>query len=1136
MIATGRNFMKSFHINLSLCLLAVAVLVHPAAAVDGTWITLNGTTPWSATSNWSGGTVADGVDSTAFFTADINGALDTTLADMGRTIGNITFTDATTDSHNMTISGANALTLDRTSGTPVINVTQSARTLTISSILAGTDGLQKNGGGALVLSNAANSYSGNTIINGGVLNMGENTAALGSTSGITFSGTSTLTVPTSAASVSFASMAIDPGVTATFNAQSGGAATAYSITSLTGNGTFSATNSSGGAGKVVTFGSLASFNGVLQYNAGGGTSMAFNVPSLADVAANIRVIGGTTSTPFVFNYTGTSAIALNNRVFELGGGAGSNLSVNNTAASASSTFTVNTALSVTAAGAKALQLGGTHTGANAFNGLIADGASAVIGVSKGGGGHWALGNTNNSYTGQTIISDGTLTIASIGDIGGGNSSIGAPTTAPNGVIRLGAGNPSGILRYTGGPQSSNRTVQVNFSNNGNTGGGSIINDGTGALTFTATTFNNSYTLGSSVTRTLTLGGTNGGTIEGAIVDNSLTGLVGIAKTGTGTWTLAGTNTNTGATSLIGGGTLELAYGTNNSNKIAGVLTLGGGTIRLAGATGSHVEEVTSTSLNAGGASINRNGANTARLRLNAITRAAGSTMSLADGTVADTDTTNTNNILGGWATVGNDWAVNSTNGADGAITALGSYTGALPSSGVGADTANYTLSGNQTQTSTVAANTVRIAGTGSGDTLALAGNALTVTSTSATAVGGILYVGGGDNIFNITNTSGAGLNASGTNDLIIHTVTGTLNVSATINGGGGNRTLIKAGAGTLVVSSANSYQGIVRVNEGVLRIANNTATGLTNGNVVVQSGAALELSNSVAVAAEVLTITGTGVSNAGALRNVASNTSSYAGAITVGNGGARINSDAGGSLTLTGGVVTSAFNNVTFGGAGNTTVSIAAISGIGGLVKDGSGVLNLNFGSTYVGATTVSAGTLIVNNSSGSATGTGLVTLASGARLGGNGTIGGSLSAFGSLAPGNSPGELNVGGNVTWNGAASGGTATDWVFELQSGNNDLLDVTGDFLKNTGSGSVFRFDFAGSTDEGTFVLVDWVGTTDFGGADFSYTNLGVGKSGSFAVVGSQLEFVVVPEPGTIVLLGSFLAILGLRQVRRRQASV
>jgi autotransporter-associated beta strand protein len=137
---------------------------------DGTWIT-DGNGNWSDPANWQDGKVAEGLDKTAFFTANITAARTVTL-DSARTIGNITFTDSTTSSHDLTISGANILTLDVTTGMPEINVTQTGnRQLSINSVISGSDGLKKVGPGILNLG-GANTYTGTTTVADGLLNFG----------------------------------------------------------------------------------------------------------------------------------------------------------------------------------------------------------------------------------------------------------------------------------------------------------------------------------------------------------------------------------------------------------------------------------------------------------------------------------------------------------------------------------------------------------------------------------------------------------------------------------------------------------------------------------------------------------------------------------------------------------------------------------------------------------------------------------------------------------------------------------------------------------------------------------------------------------------------------------------------------
>ncbi|WP_438483346.1 beta strand repeat-containing protein [Oleiharenicola lentus] len=201
------------------------------------------------------------------------------------------------------------------------------------------------------------------------------------------------------------------------------------------------------------------------------------------------------------------------------------------------------------------------------------------------------------------------------------------------------------------------------------------------------------------------------------------------------------------------------------------------------------------------------------------------------------------------------------------------------------------------------------------------------------------------------------------------------------------------------------------------------------------------------------------------------------------------------------------------------------------LTKTGAGTLQLTAANDYTGGTTVSAGMLRVNNSSGSATGSGSLVLASNAILAGSGIIGGSVELSGLVVPGNSIGELTVNGDATWNG--SSGNA--WQFELGlAGASDQLIIGGNFLQGTGSD--FTFDFLGTGAAATFILVDWDSSTTFTSASqFNYTNLASGFTGVFSFNGSQLEFTAsataIPEPSTVAAIAG-AAVLGLALVRRR----
>ena len=117
----------------------------------------------------------------------------------------------------------------------------------------------------------------------------------------------------------------------------------------------------------------------------------------------------------------------------------------------------------------------------------------------------------------------------------------------------------------------------------------------------------------------------------------------------------------------------------------------------------------------------------------------------------------------------------------------------------------------------------------------------------------------------------------------------------------------------------------------------------------------------------------------------------------------------------------------------------------GNLIKSGLGTLALTAtaGNSYVGTTTVNAGTLLVNNTTGSGTGAGNVSVSTGT-LGGSGSISGTVtignstgSADAILAPGNSIDSIDT-GNLTFNSDGS------YAVELNgtSVTSDVTNVTG----------------------------------------------------------------------------------------------
>jgi fibronectin-binding autotransporter adhesin len=120
----------------------------------------------------------------------------------------------------------------------------------------------------------------------------------------------------------------------------------------------------------------------------------------------------------------------------------------------------------------------------------------------------------------------------------------------------------------------------------------------------------------------------------------------------------------------------------------------------------------------------------------------------------------------------------------------------------------------------------------------------------------------------------------------------------------------------------------------------------------------------------------------------------------------------------------------------NTLTLGATISGPGDFIQAGPGTLNITNANNFTGAFMVNGGKLNVNNPTGSATGTGTLTVGEFGTLGGTGTV---QDAWidGTLMPGNSAGTLTV-SNLTLTSSAN------LLYELGATNdvNDLVVVTG----------------------------------------------------------------------------------------------
>jgi autotransporter-associated beta strand protein len=238
-----------------------------------------------------------------------------------------------------------------------------------------------------------------------------------------------------------------------------------------------------------------------------------------------------------------------------------------------------------------------------ISGVISGSAAAGLIKSSTGTGTLTL-SALNTYVGTTQLSNGTISINTIKNVGGGNSSLGAPTTAANGTI--GFTGSTGNITYTGTGDTTDRIIDLLFVHATTVGTPSLTQSGTGLLKFTGNI--NSTAAGSKV---LTLAGSTTGTgeIAGVISNNSSTFTTALTKAGTGTWILSGANTYTGATTVSAG--LLVVNGSTASGSAVSVATagsLGGtGTINGTATIDGNVQPGESAGTLAFGNGLNLNG-------------------------------------------------------------------------------------------------------------------------------------------------------------------------------------------------------------------------------------------------------------------------------------------------------------------------------------------------------------------------------------------------------------------------------------------------------------------------------------------------------------------------------------------------
>ena len=361
-------------------------------------------------------------------------------------------------------------------------------------------------------------------------------------------------------------------------------------------------------------------------------------------------------------------------------------------------------------------------------------------------------------------------------------------------------------------------------------------------------------------------------------------------------------------------------------------------------------------------------------------------------------------VTGGILLAGsNAWTL----GLDSTISAVIEDAGALVGGLVKAGAATLTLSG---------------ANRYSGATLLSAG-VLAAALSGSLPSGSAVTVGGGAALSlgasqTIASLAGAGSVALGAHALRLGGDGSSTTFSGLLTGSAAS-SLRKLGGGSLVLSGASlGFDGSIQVHAGTLQAGSNGALGTALGSTTVASGAVLALAGGISLA-EPITLNGSGLADAGALRSVAG-ANVVSGAITLGSA-ARINADAGTlSLAALDGAGPASVD-LTLGGAGAAALTGTIGAQIGQLLKDGAGRLSLSGANAYTGSSRVSAGTLATTAANRLPAGTVLtVDLAATFSLGGDQTLA-SIAGSGQVAL--AAGALSLGGDnssASFDGMLSG--------------------------------------------------------------------------------------------------------------------
>ncbi len=808
----------------------------------------------------------------------------------------------------------------------------------------------------------------------------------------------------------------------------------------------------------------------------------------------------------------------------------SNLDINNVNSDASNTRTLRLSGDITTdvSGTRLISVTGVSATANVrLSGAMTDGAGSLS-ISKVGANILTIDGASNTYSGGVTLSAGTLYLNSESALGNGALTIsGAGTLGSTVATTLSAvnaqqwnsdftfGGSANLNMGLGGVALSGNRI-VTLAGTLTAGVGPVITIGgavTGSASLTTVNSGTTPTTAAGVTTVLNLAGTNtynGGTnVNGGVVrfDTAAaiptTGMITVGSFGA----LSVSGAHETLASWLGESRLDIAssgalalVADSSENFVPGAFT----NLSLGSQVGSTVVYTGTITPSAAGYLIGGGGGSIEFSNTNAFTGAGGVTV--GNGGSGTVIISNSNNY-GGTTTVKRGALLSVTHaGALGTTigsTVVESGGGVRLNGGVTVTGEALTIHG--TTSATGANNVLEGLSSGSGNNT-WTGNISAVTSSGNNvrfgAIGGDLQITG--NVA-LSGHSGASLVLTG--------ASGTGTISGTISGTALNTPIIKNGDSTWTLTGANTFTGIVRMDDGVLSVATIGSTAVA-GNLG-KSNSTLGFGESSNTGT--LRYTGTG--------EVSTRPISFRSAS--GSGGGVIEQTGSGELEFSGvvGNTISTMRTLTLSGSSTGAGKLSGvISGAINIGKTGTGTWTLSGVNTYTGATTVSGGTLIASGKLNSTTGV---------------TVNGGTFALGASTV------VNDAATVTLGGTNGGGTLRMAGFSDSFGALTLA-AGASVLDLSGGDSVTTFTLTSATAwTGSLSILGWASAS---GAERVEFTLGLTTDRLAAItfdnpvgfepgiytsklVGIEvMPDVLIPEPSSVLLLAAGAVTAGFRRRR------